>query len=366
MMPEKGKISNGQAVYLIISTILSTASLGFLPTLMYKEAGRDSWMSVLLAIGFGVAAGSVITSLGMRFPDKTIVQYAGQVAGRVPGKIIGLLYAVFFLHINSFIIRTFGEVFITYFMPETPLLVFIIGIVLASAYAARCGLEVVARVNEVILPVALGLGLLIFCLSIPNMQINNFTPLLEKGIPPVLKGTYPALVFFTETIVMAMFIPYLNRPRQAGKVIFQGFTVIGLFQMLTTIATTGVLGARVARAQFPVMIQARQISIAEIIERVEPLIMLMWMIAAFVKVVVFYYCVVLATAQWLNLKEYQALVLPTGALLTALSVILWANVLDLTEQIAGVIPPYFLFIEVGLPLILLVTAILRGKGEGGR
>lgn len=111
---------------------------------------------------------------------------------------------------------------------------------------------------------------------------------------------------------------------------------------------------------------ARYISLADIIERVEPLIMLIWIGGGFVKVGVFYYCAVLAMAQWLNLREYKALVLPTGALLAVLSIILWENVIQLTHQIARVIPPYFLAIEVGIPLVLLALARLRGKGGGRR
>jgi len=362
---EDGKISNRQAVLLIVSTILPT-SIMFLPAMIYKEAAQDSWMSVILITAFGVVTGAVIAGLGMMFPNKTIVQYADLVAGRVLGRAIGLLYAVFFLYINTFVIREFAEMFVTMFMPETPLLVFSVGLVIASAYAVRCGLEVLARANEIALPVALGLLLLIVALISPEMQIKNFTPVLEKGFLPVLKGAYPAAVFFTETMVMVMIIPYLNRPQKAKGTIFKGIVIVGLFQLMTMVAVTAVFGARTARAQFPTLILARQVSIADLIERAEPFIMLVWVFGGFLKVGVFYYCCVLATAQWLNLKEYKSLVLPTGVLLTALSVLLWDNVLEMAHQIAEVIPPYFLSIEVGLPLILLAVARLRRKGEGGR
>ena len=160
---------------------------------------------------------------------------------------------------------------------------------------------------------------------------------------------------------MLMLIPYLNRPREARGTIFREVAIIGLFQLIAVAAVTAAFGARTARAQFPTLFLARQVSIADLIERVEPFIMLIWVFGGFVKVGVFYYCSVLATAQWLNLKEYKSLVLPTGMLLTVLSVVLWDNVLELAHQIAKVIPPYFLSIEVGL-----AVARLRGKGGGGR
>ncbi|GBF35114.1 spore germination protein GerKB [Desulfocucumis palustris] len=364
-MLEDGKISGRQAAFLIISTILPT-SIMLLPGIIYQEAAQDSWMSIILVTFFGMAAGLVIAALGMRFPDKTIVQYAGLLTGRVLGKAIGLLYIVFFIYINTFVIRQFGELLVTMFMPETPLLVFLIGLMMASAYSIRCGLEVLARVNEIVLPVVLGLLLLIVLLIIPEMQAQKLTPVLEKGIVPVLRGIYYPALFFAETAVMLMIIPFLNRPRKAGGIILKGIVTVGLFQLLTMLATIMVFGPRTARIQFPVLILARQISIAELIERAEPFVMLIWVLGGFVKVAVFYYCAVLGTAQLLNLKDYKSLVLPTGVLLTVLSVLLWGDVLELTRQITKLLPPVFIPIEAGLPLLLLVLARLRGNRGGGR
>lgn len=365
-MFEDGRISNRQAVFLIVSAILPT-SVMYLPAIIYKEAAQDSWMSVILVTAYGVIAGAIIAGLGLRFPDRTIVQYGELATGRVLGKAVGLLYAVYFLYINTYIVREFAEFVITTFLPETPLLVFSAGIVLAGAYAVRCGLEVLARTNEIILPVVLALLLLIVALISPEMHIRNFTPVLEKGILPVLQGAYrPTAIWFAETIVMVMLIPYLNRPRQARGTIFRGILIVGLFQLIITVATTAVLGARTARLEFPTLTIARQISIAELIERTEPFVMLIWVLGGFVKVGVFYYCCVLAAAQWLNLKEYKALVLPTGVLLTVLSIVLWENVLELTRQISEILLPIAMTMQVGLPLFLLTVARLRGKGGGGR
>ncbi|MFZ5652328.1 MAG: GerAB/ArcD/ProY family transporter [Bacillota bacterium] len=69
-MLEDGKISNRQAVLLIVSTILP--SIMFMPGSIYREAAQDGWMSVILATVFAVAAGAVIAGLGIRFPDRTI------------------------------------------------------------------------------------------------------------------------------------------------------------------------------------------------------------------------------------------------------------------------------------------------------
>lgn len=349
---------------MLLSTVLPT-SIIYLPAVIYQEAAQDSWLSVILVTPFGLIAGAVIAGLIIRFPEKTIIQYSELIVGRIPGKIIGLLYALFFLSINTFVIRHFGEIIVTMFMPETPLSFFLIALVATSAYAVRCGLEVLARANEVILPVILALLLLIVALISPEMQMKNFTPALEKGMLPILKGTFLPAVFFAEVVVMVMLTPYMNKPQQAKGTIYWSVVIIGLFQLISTAAAIAVLGARMGRIQFPTIILARQISIAEMIERVEPFVMLIWVLGGIIKVGVFYYCCVLATAQWLKLKEYKALVLPVGVLLTVLSLVLWGDILELANQRVQ-ISPYYLSIEVGLTLLLLVIALLRRKGEDSR
>lgn len=361
-MFENGKISQRQVIFLLSGTILGTSGIGFLPALIYREAAQDSWMSVFLMVMYGVAVGLIIVRLSRRFPEQTLVQYAGLVAGRIPGKIIGLIYIFYFLFfINTFVIRFFGELLVSIFMPETPLVVFLAGIVFAAAYAVRCGLEVIARTNEILHPVALFIALLLVVLLIPEMKFQNFTPVLENGILPVFRGTYIALVYFGEVIMLGMLLPYLNQRRQMEGIIFKGFLLIILFQLLSVLTSIAVFGAMLARIEVPAILGARLISIAELIERVEPLFLLLWIMAAFVKVSIFLYCGVLATAQWLHLKEYKPLALPTGLLLTVLSLIVWENESEMTEFMF-LLAPHNIFIEAGLPLLLLALAWLRGKG----
>jgi len=364
-MCEGGKISEGQAVFLIAGTILPT-SVMFLPALIYKEAAQDSWISVVLLTVYGLAAGALIAGLGRRFPDMTVVQYGEVLAGRFGGKILGLLYALFFFYINTYIIREFGELFVTMFMPETPLVVFVASVVLASGYGVSCGLEVLARVGEAVMPVILFLLLLLAALIYPEVCWENFLPVLEKGIIPVLKGAFcPAAIWFAETVIMVMLIPYLNEPGRAQKAIFKGVVITGFFQLLIVAVATAVLGSRTARLQFPTLSLASQVSIAGLIERVEPFIMLIWVFGAFIKVGIFYYCGVLAVAQCLHLENYRVLVVPAGLVLTAVPMLAWGNVGELIRQICRVVLPVAVIFEVALPLLLFLADSLRRPGEGG-
>ncbi|MCL4440971.1 MAG: spore germination protein, partial [Firmicutes bacterium] len=306
-MLEEGRISAKQMVFLAMVTILPTVTTT-IPMLIYREAGRDSWLSGILAVAFTVVAGAVAAGLGMRFPGRNIVQYGELLAGKILGRAIVLLYIVFFLYANAIFIREFSDMLVTYIMPETPILVFLAGLTIVSAYIVRSGLEVLARVNEILITVAVAVGLFALPFVFPEMSIENFTPMLEDGIMPVLQGAFHAAPFFGELMALLMIIPYLNRPQEAKRAIFRGTVIAGLVAMMALNAPVAVLGERMARDLFPNLTIARQVSIAELIERVEPLYILAWLTSGVVRISIFYYLAVLTMSQWLNLKEYKALV----------------------------------------------------------
>ncbi|MCL4441357.1 MAG: spore germination protein, partial [Firmicutes bacterium] len=327
-MLEEGRISGKQMVFLAMVIILPSVSMS-MPMLIYREAGQDSWLSEILAAAFGVAAGAVTAGLGMRFPNMNIVQYGELLAGRILGRAIVLLYIVFFIYTNAIFIREFSDMLVTYIMPETPILVFLAGLTTVSAYIVRSGLEVLARVNEILTMVAVVVGLFMMSLLLPQMRIENFTPVLEDGIMPVLQGAFHAAPLFGETMALLMIIPYLNRPQEAKRAIFRGTVIASLVVLLALISAMAILGERMARDLFPNLTMSRQVSIAELIERVEPLFILAWMITGVVRMSIFHFLAVLTMSQWLNLKEYKALVLPVGVLTTVLSVVLWGSFIEL-------------------------------------
>lgn len=361
-MLEDGRISNKQAILLMIMTIAPTAIL-FLPTMIYKEAKQDSWLSVVLVSVFGIIVAYIITTLGLMFKDKTIIQYSEIIAGKPLGKLIGLIYCIFFIYINTFVVREAAELLVGPFFPETPLLFFSIGIILVSIYIVCSGLEVLARANEVIFLLFVIAAGAILVLVFKDMEFKNLAPVLAEGLVPVAKGTYRQIVFFSETIVMAMFIPYLNIPQKARKSATIAVVFVGLLEICSLVGVVTVFGTQTARLKYPFLSLARYISITEYIERVDPLIMLMWVGGGIVKIAVFHYCAVLAIAQWLNLKDYRPLVVPVGIILVVFSIILWGNTIELTEQIAKMVPVPFTIIQAGIPAVLLITAKLRRKGE---
>lgn len=357
-MLEKGKISCTQTVFLLANLVGATAII-FLPAITSQDAGRDSWLAPVISTLPGIYLALVIGALGKRFPGRTLIQYLQSVLSAWPGKAAGLFYLFFFLHTNGIIIREFGELLVSLVMPNTPLIVFHSVILLLCAWAIRGGLEVLARVLAVTWPFLVFLFVASVLLAFNEMDFSYLLPVLENGIPPVLKSSLAPTAWRGEIIVLAMFLPFLTNPGKGKRCALISVFLIGIILTADAIANTVVFGPSTARLTFPTFSLIRMVSVSNFLERIESVIVALWVIGMFSKISLFYYVTVLGTAQLFNLKDYRPLVFPMGVLLAALSIQVAANAGELVDYITKPFPPFAYVFEYIIPTILLAISYFQ-------
>lgn len=363
-MLEQGKIDSKQAIMLMLSMVLPTAILT-VPTATVKSARQDAWLSIIVATLAGLLIAALVVSLSLRFPGKTLFEYAEEILGKVPGKIVGFLYIwLFFLIIGSGVVREFGVFLVTTTMPDTPIIVFQIVVVVIAAYAIRNGLEVLSRFNQLFIPVT-GLLVITFILSTKDMKLARLLPVFDAGLIPIVKGAFRPSMVLGQIITLAIIIPYLNKPKDAHRVAILSVLLISFFLTASILETLLIFGPNVtAQFIFPTFNAVRMVSIANFLERLESVVIMAWVLGCIAKLGVFYYVAVLGSAQWLGLRDYRPLVLPVGVILVAFSILLYGeNIVEMLHFISMVWGPLNLIVfEAGIPLILLIVALARGKG----
>jgi spore germination protein KB len=363
-MLEKGRIGGDQAVMLMVNVILPTALLS-IPAITVKFAKQDAWISIVLATSVGFLIARIVANLGLRFPGKTLFEYAEEILGRIPGKIVGLLYIWWFLHMNAEVIREFGIFLVATIMPETPIVVFQIFVVLVAAYAARNGLEVLSRFNQLFVLI-LGILAIVFVLPIKDMKLTRLLPVFDTGLLQVLKGAAMPASWLGEIVTFAIILPYVNltKPNDARRIADVSILLTGFLLSASVLETLLVFGPYMTSAMiYPIFNVVREISIANFLERLDYVIFITWVLGGFIKVGVFYFAAVLGSAQCFKLKDYRPLVAPVGVILVALSILLHEGIVDQLDFVARTWPPYALIVfEMGIPLVLLFVTLVRGKG----
>lgn len=363
-MLEGGKISSRQAIWLLSITILSTAIL-FLPSISAEIAAQDAWISVLVATAWGIVMSLLLAALMMRFPRHTIVEYSEIIAGRLPGKLLGLGYTWYFLHVNAIIIREFGELLVSVFLPQTPVIVFNVMIIILAAVAVRSGLEPLGRLNEWLFILIVTILFFLLALNAPLINMANLQPVLERGWSPVLKGAAHPAAWLGEIILLAMIFPFLSRPQEGYRIVIWINLIVGGCLLASLLVALTVLSPELSgRFTFPIVELARMVTLGEFFERIEALVMVIWVGGTFVKISLFHYATVMAAAQWFKLGDYRPLVIPLGTLAAILSDSLFPDVTGLLFFLGATFPPYAIStFQGGIPLLLLALALLRGKKD---
>ncbi|HHW40594.1 MAG TPA: endospore germination permease [Syntrophomonadaceae bacterium] len=362
---EQGKISRRQALFLVSNAILATMVL-YVPALLAQETGQDAWVTVILAGAGGVLYGAIVVFLGARFPDKNLVEYSIELLGPWAGRAVGMVFGLFFLYLNGVVIREFSELLVSLVMPETPLVVFDILIVSLAAYGVYLGLEVFARVNEILFPTALFVGLGFIALAIPEMEFYHLKPALVHSFPALLRGSVLLLSFYLEGTALLMFYPALRRPEEGKPISYQVGFILAIAILVDILGVIAMFGPEeAARLIFPTFELAKTVHLGGFVERIESLIVGIWITMGGLKVMVFYYVSVLAFAESWGLRDYRPLVLPTGMILAALAVLEFAD----TNQIRTFfrcVPAFTVTVLGGITVFLYLITLIRAKRTGGK
>ena len=348
---------------ILYPTVLGTGFLP-LPHLTAQFANNDLWISVLLSVFAGLIVVYMATKLHDRYPNKSVVQYSEQILGLVPGKLVGLIYIVFTLHTTGVIVREYAEFIKGNFLFRTPLLLIMMFMLVLCAFAVRGGIEVIARSAVIFTPIFI-LPLLILIMLYSDLDFKNIFPVLSHGMIPVLKGALTPQAWVSELFLMSFLLPSVADPAKGRKWGFISLSIVVMTLLYVNLMSLFLLGVDTSNKMYPILIAFRYISIGNIFENLEALLLGMWFLGNFMKISVFYYVSTLSLGQWLKLSDYRPVVFPIGILIVVLSLWDLPDFPTLSLYLKGIIPFFIPAVLIFIPLVLLIVALLRNHRTAG-
>lgn len=355
---EKVKISKIQALMLGVSSVSVSGHLLYIPIITY-HAGRDSWISLLIAIVPAIMIGFIVSVLAQRFNGCTLVEYSQLILGKWLGKLFVVLILVYFFHEATLSIRGFGEFYTVAITPRTPIVVFLIAILILAAYAVRSGLEVLARTNQAFLVIMIPIGIIASILTHMDKDYRNFLPIFEHGIDSILLGTLSITSVYSSFFVLSMVFANVSSTKSLKK--YSVVTMLLLVAMFIG-PVTGVIAVfgeeRAAGLYFPTFQLLRDIEIGEL-QRLDIIGVMLWSLGAFTKVSLFLYAIVVGIAQLFKIKDYKNLVGPVSALIAIVSILNGEDLIGIYNFQRDIYPIYGTLLGLVFPTLLLIVSLIR-------
>lgn len=358
------KISALQMALLSYSAIAVTAIL-YLPASSYNYAGRDFWITPFASALFGIATIFAVIKLHRYYPEETLIQYSIHIFGKIPGKIWGTVFLLFMFIVAIQATWQYAEFVSAYFLPKTPRTVILGMMALISAYAVRQGLEVIARIAQILTPLILAVFIFVFLLLLPDADTNHIFPIMENGILPIIKGSYPANLWYSEFVTLAFLLPYLSENEKRWKWSFISLgLVVGTMVFMYIIALLS-LGGTTGSLNAPLINAIQYINIGNFLTHIEVLVLAFWIAGAFIKMNLLFYVITKGSAQLLELSDERPIVFPVlflNVIVASWFVPTFSAYEVYLKTIGAILGPFFF---TAAPLVLLLIAVIKRKGAAG-
>jgi len=356
------KISLWQLFVLIVIFLIGTAVV----VGAGEEARQDYWIAEIIATLVGTAIIYSYFLLISYSDQRNLYEMLEFTLGRMLGRALCLGYCLYFLYVASRNIRDFGELMKVTILPFTPIEVIAIAMMIVVMYTVYLGIEVLARVTEIISPYIIGIliliGILLFISD--ELRFDHLLPVLGDGFGPVFEAVFPTLITFPygEVIVFTVMMTATTRFSHTGKVGVAAIVLSGLLITYSNIIQISVLGVDLkVRTFFPLMTAAREIRIMEFFERVDILVVFILMCGIFIKVSVFFYAG-LKGLEYVFHIPYRLLIIPMTALIPFFAVVNSSNIVEHFEE-GLIVVPYILHLpfQFGIPLVLFAILFIKKK-----
>ncbi|MEA4882223.1 MAG: endospore germination permease [Clostridia bacterium] len=361
MITNSQKISPRQLMALLFISRIVLITITF-PMMVGIRTPQDGWIAALIGTALSVPLIAGMALLGLRFPNKTIIEYSQIVLGKFLGRIVGALLIGYWIVIAASMARALGESYVKGIMVDTPILVFMAVITFLGANTARCGIEVAGRMAEFSMPLVIFSLMLVSILPFDTMRFRDLLPILPTGFGSVLDPMGVAVSFFAEFNVVGMLLPYVNRPKNAVRYSVYAVLASGLIATWICIALAAAFGEGVSALEMPVFSLSSLISLGQFLERIEIIPMGIWTLSAGIKLALYLWASAEGLAQLLGVERSQTLIYPLGAICAAFGVLFFESdlAMDVFQEFEnwGI---YSLLLTLTVMAILWLGALFRSR-----
>ncbi len=315
-------------------------------------------MVLILAWVGGIVLITLYTEIARLNTGKSLVGILTVHFGKAMGAITALLYCWFFTFMASLIFLNFGQFMVITVFPETPLSVILVLFAVAVVYPVRCGLEVVGRLSELLVPIMVIPVLMLSLALITSHDFTAFLPMLENGVAPVLKSTFSVIAFpYGETVIFLMIFLYVNKKESIRKDCYLAFGITGFLFLFAALRDLFILGSDLlGRSVYSPNISAKLIPGISI----EPLIVVNLLIGA-IKICIAIFASSEIILQVLKIDKKKPIIMIITELSIVMSMWLFTNYFDYVRWVEKVWPLICIPFEIIIPVILLVLSMIKQR-----
>jgi spore germination protein len=268
----------------LISMMLAIGVLTLPRSLVDVMDTGDGWISVLVSGVLVMGIVYFIVKIQKHFPGQSYLEFIGEKGmGKWVAKLLAILFVLYFIPFLSYEARILTIIVRMYLLDRTPPELTLAIILLTTTYAVTKGTQGIIHLNLMFLPFIIVVYLTLIVFNIENMNITELRPILPNGIQPIVPSLPPTLFSFLGIELLFFWLALMKaKDLRAFPLNLGVLFVTVLYWMIVMVAYTVLSVNGVKTLVFPTVGLAQEVEIVEgLIERFEPLMIVIWIMAIF-------------------------------------------------------------------------------------
>ncbi|ETT62407.1 endospore germination permease [Paenibacillus sp. FSL H8-0457] len=347
--------------YILAFGLTIGTSILVTPSGLAHTAREDAWMASLFSLLINLLMVVLYIAIARLYPGQSIFEIHEKVLGKLLGKLFSLIYLFYFLILTGTLLGNLGFFLSSEMMPETPIEAIQILFLIAAVMCARMGIILLARVGELMFPWIVFLFMVLVLSLMPQIDWNHIKPMLEEGWMPVAKAGFHSSMF-QELIVLMVFLPLVKGEKEGERALMRGAASGGLVLSITVLLSVLILGIeQTENSTFPAYALAKTINLGNFFQRVEGILITLWILTFFIKISLLYLSILQGMKTVFGLKDQNSLIYPLSVLFVVVAWNTYINTVYVADIIENVWSSYALLHLIVIPIVLYLVGITRTK-----
>lgn len=360
-MENRGKISLRQTLLLYLTLIFSP-SIRFVPTYTAYIAKQASYLMPIAAFLSLIIMFLLLDKTIKKYGDKPITDIINLVIGKTAGKALLIMYALWILLMTALLTRYYGERLVTSIFPDTNINLFIAVMLIIVLIALRSGIITLARMNEIINPIIGIVFFLLILFLLPQIRIRNLVPISYIDIMPVLKSSLGTISLWGYIFYFFLISDEISNKKKLMRLGLYSSLYITFYTIVLLVAVIGSLGTSVTeKSPLSFMSAVKLISVFDILEKIESLVVIVWVLADFVLITTLSHIILKLIKKIFDLKDEKPLINIFILLLYFLALFITVKKFDLERFSSTVANIGDIVFTLIIPPIILLMGLMKKK-----
>ena len=248
-----------------------------------RYSGVDSYISIFFSFIFVMFFIVVFLTIYNFKEDFNLKRKISYLFGNFLGGIINLILTLLFTIIGASLLFNVSNFFINYFLPNTPIIIFMLLLFIVVIYNVYHGISNVCRVGIIFMYIIFIFTFIGILGLINYIDLNNFKPFLEYGLIKPFNGGL-ILTFINIIPIFSLLMVKksdISDHNKLKRYIFLFISIGILIEFITLFLTIGALGINLTNFfQYPDYVVLKKISFFSFIERIENIFYIKWLFSS--------------------------------------------------------------------------------------